>query len=67
MSEAAGEYRIIVRAEGASFVVTIDPEHEDFEPRAFADYREARGWAGGLRMVRGRKLIDHCDDQGNAR
>ncbi|MBB5685653.1 hypothetical protein [Sphingobium boeckii] len=44
---------------GVGFDVRIKPPLADKDwDREFATYREARGWAGGLRMTHGWKIID---------
>ena len=49
---------------GSGFAVKVDPPHPDHPPRLFADHREARGAAGGLRMVSGWRLVDECQPDG---
>jgi len=53
---------IIVRAVGSAFTVRIEPpiEGEDLNG-VFDNYKNARGWAGGIRMTRGFKLIDEVE------
>lgn len=57
---SAADHRILLRRDGAAYTVTIDPPTADHPLRRFADYRDARGYAGGLRMVKGWILIDEC-------
>jgi hypothetical protein len=46
-------------ADGAPcFMVTVTPPHPGHPPKLFEDHRAARGWGGGLKMVRGWKLVD---------
>lgn len=57
--------RIIVREEafGACHEVIVEnaPPGESLD-REFATYRDARGWAGGLRLTRGWPIRDECGD-----
>ncbi|CAN5199105.1 hypothetical protein BH10PSE12_BH10PSE12_36510 [soil metagenome] len=55
--------RIILRALGSGFSVRIDPplDGEDLDGD-FDAYKNARGWAGGIRMTRGWRLIDQTDE-----
>jgi len=56
------EHRVIVRSAGSGFTVRIEPplESEDLNGD-FDSYRNARGWAGGIRMTRGFKLVDEVE------
>ena len=58
MTEPA--HSITIASDETGYCVTVEPSHPDHPPRLFADHREARGWAGGIRMVTGWKLIDQC-------
>ena len=58
MTESA--HTIAITRNGDGFRVAVNPAHPDHPPRLFADHREARGAAGGLRMVSGWRLVDEC-------
>ena len=47
-----------IRTEGAGFVVVCVPPDPAHPPRSFSDKREAFGFAGGLRLVTGRRKVD---------
>lgn len=47
-----------LRRDGAGFVVECVPPDPAFPPQSFPDHRQARGFAGGARLVLGRKLVD---------
>lgn len=53
---------IVVAANGSGFIVRIVPpvEGEDLAGD-FDSYRNARGWAGGLRMTRGWRVVDETE------
>ncbi|CAN5349962.1 hypothetical protein BH10PSE12_BH10PSE12_18910 [soil metagenome] len=55
--------RIILDRLGSGFSVRIDPplEGEDLNGD-FDSYRNARGWAGGVRMTRGWLLMDQTGE-----
>lgn len=57
-----GDYKIVIRREGEAFTLTIDPPMADHPPRRFADHREARGAACGLRMVTRWPIDDTAGD-----
>lgn len=48
-----------LHARGGMFTVEIEPIDPAYPVQTFATYKDARGTAGGIRMVRGWKLIDH--------
>lgn len=56
--------QVTLTRDGDGYLVTVLPPHDQHPPRRFTDYREARGMAGGTRMVTGWKLIDECDQAG---
>lgn len=47
-----------VRREGTGFCVECIPPEPAFPSQTFTEHRSARGFAGGARMVLGRKLLD---------
>ncbi|WP_070154097.1 hypothetical protein [Sphingobium phenoxybenzoativorans] len=55
------DHKIILTSNGSGFTVRIDPpiEGEDLDGD-FDSYRNARGWAGGIRMTRGWRIVDHA-------
>lgn len=55
---------IILSATETGFRVEVQPpvEGEDLDAD-FAVYRKARGWAGGLRLTRGWRLIDQTENR----
>jgi hypothetical protein len=61
MSDAP-DRQIIIRPIGSGFAVTIEPPMggEDLNG-TFDAYKNARGWAGGLRMTRGWKILDETE------
>jgi hypothetical protein len=61
MSDAPN-HQIIIRPFGSGFVVTIEPPigGEDLNG-TFDAYKNARGWAGGLRMTRGWRIVDKTE------
>lgn len=63
MSEAP---RIVtLTREPDGFLVAVQPAHPDHPPRAFVDYREARGAACGIRLVTRWPIVDECDHAGS--
>lgn len=50
---------IVIRRLGSGFSVRVEPpfEGEDLDGE-FDAYKNARGWAGGIRLTRGIRLID---------
>lgn len=54
--ESAGIVQI--RREGSGFAVDFVPPDPAFPSQSFADHPSARGFAGGARLVLGRKLVD---------
>lgn len=57
-------YTIIVRPAGGGFEVAIEPLFEPYgAPKLYADYRSARGAAGGLRLVNRWQIDDQCGDR----
>ena len=63
----ASERRIEIAREpfGEGFDVRVKPpvENHDWD-REFPTYREARGWAGGLKMSHGWKILDRTGGEG---
>ena len=51
-------HTITIAPDANGFRVTVEPSHPDHPARQFTDHREARGWAGGVRMVSGWRLVD---------
>jgi hypothetical protein len=49
---------IYIREDGDKFVVSIDPPMESEPDKTFDAHKEARGYAGGLRLVKGGTLVD---------
>lgn len=47
--------------EGFAVCVTPPVDGDDLD-QTFADHRRARGWAGGLRMTRGWRIVDLASD-----
>lgn len=47
-----------IRCEGAGFMVECIPPDAAFPSQPFAEHKSARGFAGGARLVLGRKLLD---------
>lgn len=47
-----------ISKEGAGFRVRLDPPDPAKPDQWFCDIREARGCAGGLRLVTGRRKVD---------
>jgi hypothetical protein len=58
--------KIVVREkaydEGFDVIVVAAPDGESFD-RSYADYRRARGYAFGLKMVRGWPIVDEIGRQ----
>ncbi|QUT05202.1 hypothetical protein KFK14_19725 [Sphingobium phenoxybenzoativorans] len=56
------DHKVVVRRIGSGFSVRIEPpiEGEDLNGD-FDSYKNARGWAGGIRMTRGFRLIDETE------
>lgn len=50
-----------VYARDGLFAVEVEPADPAYPVQTFATYKAARGTAGGIRMVRGFKLIDHTE------
>lgn len=51
--------RVVIRDDGDGFVLTVEPHDELIGgPHRFATYREARGFAGGIRMTRSFPIDD---------
>lgn len=49
---------------GDGIVVTVRPKPDgDDLDAGFPDYKRARGWAGGLRMTHGWRIVDHVGDK----
>lgn len=58
------ERRIIISALPEGYRVEVQPPIEGEELDAdFPVYRKARGWAGGLRLSRGWRVIDQTLEQ----
>lgn len=55
---------IVITPAPTGFRVEVQPpvEGEDLDAD-FAVYRKARGWAGGLRLTRGWRLIDQTENR----
>lgn len=54
---------IYIRQDGDAFAVTVEPAQPDQDwSRTYSTHREARGWAGGIRLNRGWKLVDLASD-----
>lgn len=52
---------IALRAAGDGFTVALEPALPgDPAPSIFRTYREARGWAGGLRLVHRVSIVDEA-------
>lgn len=47
-----------LRREGTGFLVEFIPPEAAFPSQIFTEHKAARGFAGGARMVLGRKLLD---------
>ena len=45
-------HEVHITSDNGAFLVAILPPNPDFPPQLFTDYRRARGFAGGIRMVR---------------
>jgi hypothetical protein len=64
---AAGNPMIVDRAvtigrdDKGLYLVTVSPPCPDHEPRLFDNYKEARGYAGGLRMVHRWAIQDEAE------
>lgn len=60
----APKHRIYIDHADGGFSVKIDPPSPDqSSDQTFPTYRAARGWAGGVRLSRGGKIIDRtCAD-----
>lgn len=58
--------KIYIRPEafGVGFDVLVRPvpEEESWD-RGFANYRDARGYAGGIKLVRGWKIVDEAGEE----
>lgn len=48
-----------IRPRDGLYAVEVVPADPAYPDQTFATYKAARGTAGGIRMVRGFKLIDH--------
>lgn len=48
-----------IRFADGLFVVETEPADRFYPRQTFAMHRSARGFAGGIRMCRGWRLIDH--------
>lgn len=46
--------------EEAGFRVRLDPPDPLHTPERFDTYKDARGYAGGLRFTLSRELVDRC-------
>lgn len=66
-SAASPERKIVLSKDGADFRVAIIPpiEGEVLDAR-FPAYKQARGWAGGIRMTRGWRMVDTTAEGGAA-
>lgn len=48
--------------DGGGFAVSVQPPQPGHEsPLTFTNYKAARGWAGGLRLVNCWPLVDHSE------
>jgi hypothetical protein len=47
-----------LRRDGTGFLVEFIPPEPAFPSQTFIEHKAARGFAGGARMVLGRKLLD---------
>jgi len=55
---------IFIRPDGEGYAVSVEPEQPGTNwERAYPTHREARGWAGGIRLSTGWKLVDLCGDE----
>ncbi|QQN73625.1 hypothetical protein [Croceicoccus sp. YJ47] len=54
-------HRVVIRDIGGMFQVTVEPEHPAHTPETYATYKQARGYAGGLRMVNRWPLQDETE------
>ena len=53
---------IIGRGIGNLYLVSVDPPHPDHEPQIFDGHKQARGYAGGLRMCHRWQIVDQTGD-----
>jgi hypothetical protein len=62
------DHRIILKRVGDRFAVRVEPplESESFDTDRDT-YKQARGFAGGLRLSRGWPIDDHAADEWEAR
>lgn len=49
---------VTIRREGGGFRVDFEPPEPAFASQSFEQYKAARGFAGGARLVLGRKMVD---------
>lgn len=64
---AEPERSILLRPdpETGAFAVEVLPPFEGIgHDRTFPVYRQARGYAGGLRMCLGLPVVDRCEEEG---
>lgn len=52
------ERTVTIARDGDGFSVVLDPPDDRHPPQRFDDVREARGAAGGIRLVLGARKID---------
>ena len=57
------DHIIILRAADAGFSVSIEPPSPEEAGQTFQSYKQARGYAGGLRLVKGWKLSDLAESE----
>lgn len=65
MSAAPDQRTILLRPdpEGLGFEVAICPPYVGIgHDRVLPDYRQARGYASGLKLCLGLPLVDRCDE-----
>lgn len=62
------DHRIILKREGEGFAVVVEPplSGESFDTQR-ATYKEARGWAGGLRLTHRWPIEDRTLSDGETR
>lgn len=54
----AESHTVHVTRDGGAYLVAVVPPVEDYPPQLFGTHKEARGFAGGIRMCRGWPIDD---------
>lgn len=58
------EHRIVLERDGDGFAVRVQPPLDGHDlDRTSESYKDARGWAGGLRLTHCWPIDDHAADE----